>query len=592
MKSNTSTKKTKFPFLYTLCLLLSQTFAAATTESKEKQYVGKNGYLKSEWFEVDTRSTDSFIFIKMKHLGDMFAKSRKQYIKDLVNRNRNTLVRIEPKGEDIILKKMFTYTPHENLFSYSQGVIPVKIENVYSYEGLDLRVGIKTDYGVRRRELSGEESSHDAINSSDLNRILTEENSHTVFWSSNWVQVFDFSGVFTFIAYIVRGFVIVIQFTLTFLRPCFAKKDTKFYHWTISFASSMFHLQFYLLYGLIAENFGGPLNTALENMLKISKSRFFGYMESEYAKLFDDDFEDVGYWKLVEAKYVASPIYENYVGLTLLIFSILFCTCLSGPQGSGVNSVAKKFRMGCSLAFMIPLMVSSVNCIYAVFIGGIWTFGALISVITSLLLLIYYLMFGFEIMGEHKKSQYYKSSYSHINFDFFPGYCKKYIRQYEFFCMWVLTIVMVLLANFPIIPIATASVIYLLMLIMDMVTPRHERIRDKFMELKRIHALKVSLFLLRSLFFGSLFAFIWFREKVSSLGIKTLTILAYIALIIDVIMNWAIFIFRAAGMYKDGLSQRVEGYKGDPNGPYVELNDEEQRAVNAAKIYAKYGGGL
>lgn len=575
----------------------------AERQEQEGQYSGKNGYLRSEWFEVDTKSTDSYIFIHLKHLDSMFARSRREYIRDLVNRHRRNLIRIESTDERIV-RKMFNYIPHENLNYYARGIIPVQINNVHSYESADLRVGIKTDYHIRRNLEQGPELGHKNTNSWDNNnqyppygytendrkKILTDEESHKVHWSANWVQIFDISGLFTIIGYISRGFIIVAQFFLVGVRPCTAKKDTKYYHWSISFASSMLHFQFFLLFGLIAENFGGPLNTVMEKMLITSKSRFFGYMESEYAKYFDDDFEDAGYWKLVEAKYVASPIYENYVGLGLLMFSILACHCLSGAQGSSSNSLMKKFRIGCSLAFMIPLLVSSCNCIYAVFTSGIYTLGAVFSLIASFGLLVYYLIFGFEIMAEHKKSMYYKSSYDHINFDFLPGFAKKNFRHFEFFCMWLLTIAIVFGANLPIVPISLAAFFYMIMVIMDLVTPRHERIRDKFLELKRVHSLKVALYTLRMLFFTMLFIFIFFRTTTSSMGIKAMTLIAYIALIADFVLNWAIFVFRVAGMWKDGVSKRVEGYDGDPDGPYVELNKEQEMAVKAAKLYAKHGG--
>lgn len=581
----------KLTLLITTLLLTSQIKGATTT--KTTQYVGKNGYLKAEWFEVDTKSTDSYIFIKLKHLEDMFPSSRQTYVSNLVNRHRHNIVRIEPKDSEIVLRKLFTYTPHDNLYMFSKGIIPIKIDNIYSYEGLDLRVGVKTDYNVRRTLAQVHDTGiPGGITSSDLRRILTDENSHEVYWNGNWVQFFDISGIFTFVGYIMRGFIIVIQFFLTFVRPCTAKKDTKYYHWGISFTSTMFHLQLFLLYGLVAENFGGPLNTAMEKLLVTSRTRFFGYFNSETARWLDDEFEDVGYWKLVEAKYVASPIYENYVGLFLLIFSIVLCHWLSGAKGSGSNSMAKKFRVGCSLAFMIPLSVSAVNCVYAVFTGAILSIGSFFSIAASIFIFIYYLMFGFEIMGSHQKTKYYKSSYTHINFDFLPGFTEKPIRNYEFFCMWILTIFFVFGINFQIVPIATAAILYVCMMIMDFATPRKERIREKFLYLKRIHALKVALFALRAVFFGILFLFILFRRKVSSLGIKTITLLAYIGLIIDALFNWAMFMFRIAGLWNDGFKKRVEGYEGDQDGPYVELNESNQQAVDAAKTYAKYGGVL
>jgi hypothetical protein len=187
---------------------------------------------------------------------------------------------------------MFTYTIEMNDFMFSAGIIPVNIHHLWSYSGFDVRVGIRTDFRYRR--VLPEENFkpiHDNTNRNDpnspnyvpnpagsrtdLRRILNDENSQTKHMGASWVTLFDFSGIATFLGFVLRGLVILIQFFLVFIRPCIAKKGSNFYDWSISFVSSMFSFQLILLFGLLAENFGGPLNSSLEELLEMSRLRFF-----------------------------------------------------------------------------------------------------------------------------------------------------------------------------------------------------------------------------------------------------------------------------------------------------------------------------
>jgi hypothetical protein len=43
-----------------------------------------------------------------------------------------------------------------NDFMFSAGIIPIKIHNLWSYDGFDLRVGVKTDFRYRRVLSEGE----------------------------------------------------------------------------------------------------------------------------------------------------------------------------------------------------------------------------------------------------------------------------------------------------------------------------------------------------------------------------------------------------------------------------------------------------
>lgn len=55
-----------------------------------------------------------------------------------------------------MLSRYLTYTIEMNDFMFSAGIIPIKIHNLWSYDGFDLRVGVKTDFRYRRVLSEGE----------------------------------------------------------------------------------------------------------------------------------------------------------------------------------------------------------------------------------------------------------------------------------------------------------------------------------------------------------------------------------------------------------------------------------------------------
>jgi len=576
-------------FTKLIFLLIGLLQVIKTNTATEPKYMGSGGYLRSQWFTVDTESTDSHIFITLNipELNAMLKRNRRDYIRNLVRSMSRSLVLIEAVDKDIVINRKITYIPQENLHLFSRGEIPINITNLISHEGFTVRVGVKTDY--RERRVLGEEEGLDFTHLATTSR-LDANNSHEVYMSANWVTAFEASGLFTILGYAMRILVILIQILLVMVRPCIAKKNTFFYDWTMSMSSSMFSFQYILISGVMAENFGGPLNNALENYLRTSRARFVDKFTSTTMNKLDGDFEKAGYWKLSQNHFIASPLFEDYLGLFLLTFSI--CGCLfCGIGGSNTNSVMKKMRIGASMAFMIPLLLSSVNCIYAVFWGGIYTFGAMLSVAVSIMIMIYYLMFCFELMGNNPKSQYYKSSYRHINLDMSIVYAKHVIKNFEFFFYWVMTVTAVLAANLSVIPIGVSAFSYLCMLICNVITPRRDRVRIKYSEMTKILFLKSADFFLRAALFGLLFIFMWFRTQVKSLGVKTITTIAFIALFVDFLLNWGIFMVRAVGTFKDGLNKSHGGFVSDenngPNGDYTELEDQEARDAE----YAKQGGG-
>ena len=350
--------------------------------------------------------------------------------------------------------------------------------------------------------------------------------------------------------------IILIQFFLVIVRPIIAKKGSNFYDWSMSFVSSMFSFQLILLFGLLAENFGGPLNSSLEELLLNSRKRFFDRFQSSIIAKLDDDFEGAGFWKLIEAKYIANPIYDNYVAIFLLVASMMMCLCCT-VKGSGTNSVAKKMRIGASLSFMMPLMVNSVNCIYAIFKGGIYTMGAIFGLAASLLILAYYMFFGFEIMGRHKKSNYYKSSYKHINFDWPMWYAKAHIPNYEFFIYWALITVMVVTANIPKIPLPLAVFLFGANFFCIGITPTRNFKKTQHNLIHKIKILKLIDSFLKALFFLILSMFVFWRSSIGSMGTKMYTFLSLILLYIICLVNWGIFMVRCVGLCGAGEEARM-----------------------------------
>ena len=561
------------------------------TERIEKQFQDRYGYLFSKWFSVDSTKTDSHIFIDLQipDIDIMFKPARKDYMRSLVKKNRRNLVRIEPLNSRLYLERIMTYQADNDEQSFAQSVIPVKVNALVSHEGFEARVGTKTDLDHRRRNRRVLRST-----SRTVRRYLDETNSHVVFFPANWVTPVDIAGIFSIVGFILRVIVVIIQTMLSVVRPCITRKGTHLYNWSISFTSSLLSIQFILISGVLAENYGGPLNSAFQKMLVQSRTRFFEYFNIHLMAQIDGAFEKVGFWKLSKAGYIASPIFDNYIGLFLLTLAIFACA-VGTPVGSDSNSVAKKMRIGTSVSFMMPLVLNSVNCLFAVFWGGSYDISGLLSAGVSIAVLVYYFMFLIEMVGSYQKSSYFKSSYDHMNFDLPSFYVTNVVKNYEFVCMWVLTMISVFLSDYCSYGVLGVCLVYIVMAICNGMVEIKKMQRKKYLWLARIRYMKTANFVLRAAIFGSLFAFSMVRRSISTLGIKAFTLIAFIGLIIDAVMNAVIFYLRFDGMRRL-WDQTIPNYV--PNqgtyrtgGRELDEKDLPMNAEEREQLYAKYGGG-
>lgn len=173
----------------------------------------------------------------------------------------------------------------------------------------------------------------------------------------------------------------------------------------VSFASSLIFLQLLMMTALFTQNFGGALNHILDKFLLRSTDSFLDKLNDKATSFIDaksEEFLGAGYWKLHQNSYIASPILEDWVAVLLIIITGLYMVIIPKPKvnydkattSRSLYEMLKEVQTGVAVSFMVPINVSCVNCIYACISSGIWTVWAILSFISSILLLFYYIWFA------------------------------------------------------------------------------------------------------------------------------------------------------------------------------------------------------
>jgi len=265
-------------------------------------------------------------------------------------------------------------------------------------------------------------------------RIL-EDNLETAFLPSTWHLQSRSKTIIGVIGLTVRMIIVGIQFFLIAIRPCLSKRNTMLWDSMASFGSTLLFLQMYLLTSLYSQNFGGALNFYLDELLLKSNKIFLDSLTdkiSSFVSATSQEFVGAGYWKLAQNGYIASPLLEDWVGTTLLAITCLYMAVLPSPKvdyeestvSRSLYEMMKEVQTGVTISFMIPLNLSSVNCIYACLSSGIWSLWGILSFIASVLILAYYVWFGLfirkSISTKDTEARFELNDiyYNHLNFDF------------------------------------------------------------------------------------------------------------------------------------------------------------------------------
>lgn len=256
--------------------------------------------------------------------------------------------------------------------------------------------------------------------------------------------------------------IMILQLFLVFISPFIIVNHTLMQDWSVSFASSLYSFQTLALSNLFAENFGGSLNRVFEGLLHFHSLSYLDGLKLSFMVKIEKQLAGSGVWKLEEANMIPSPLIENTFSILVLLFSFLGCIIL--PKNTLPNSTFKKIRIGATLAFMIPLMTSCVNCFVAVFVNGMFNTLGVISAMCSMLIFIYYIWFAVEIHFEGRKNSWLLFSYDHINFDFPVIYTNFVIQFFEYYIYWIIAIMQVVFATFSFFPLTFLISLYVFLL--------------------------------------------------------------------------------------------------------------------------------
>lgn len=332
-------------------------------------------------------------------------------------------------------------------------------------------------------------------------------------------------------------------------------------------------------------------------MLKSNKTVFDKLTDqiSSYIEETSKEFVGAGYWKLHVNGYVASPLLEDWVGVILLVITGIYMLVLPSPQVDyekattkrSLYEMLKEIQTGVTLAFMIPINLSSFNCIYGVISSGMWTLWEILSLLASFLLIAYYVWFALYIrkrISPDKEGTKYEISdiyYHHLNFDFSRVFARVGAYYFEYYIFWVFTIVQTIFSNRHIAPLIIGLLLYMTMFIMSLATPIKSRSED-FSELNKINKLKKAVILLRILLIGLFFCFMYFMESIDLAAVKVITAFCFVLLGLDIIINFFILYVRGRGLCRTGIRHQYARMNED----YVELEagHRNQSTLNVVMI--------
>lgn len=225
----------------------------------------------------------------------------------------------------------------------------------------------------------------------------------------------DFKLAFNIIFGIIKIIIFLLQIYLVFIRPCMNsttahiigsdKFTNRFGHlnylskpakqegqielimtplpesrWTAWYASTLLSLQLLLSFGYLTGNFGGFVDGILDLGIKHFNNYFWALneqMKFPFQTRFNDLTSSFRIPKFDDSGFMPNPIEQFPIELLILLVSIFLNSInnLITDSGSKGEGVIKNLRLGTSLAFMYPLLMASIACIYK--IGGIVMFGGL-----------------------------------------------------------------------------------------------------------------------------------------------------------------------------------------------------------------------
>jgi hypothetical protein len=423
-----------------------------------------------------------------------------------------------------------------------------------------------TERDEDRRVLQG--SSTYPTDPDDSTKVLIQDNAYArkKTMMANWALPDLISDIYSLLAIAFRCLIFLIQFFLIFVRPWLCRQRSLLFDWTASFASTMIWLQLFILLGLLAHNYGGALNHPLSQMMKASNSIFLNELDKQIFKTVGDKANGIrgaGYWKLAVSGYVPSPILEHWIGSCLFFLALLMSLFFKKKRNRTYNrmedgepdcaQVAKEFKTGVILSYMVPLTTSSINCIYACFKHKIWRAGGTLGFIFSVFFLGYYIYFAFKLVKPlDRLNSDMDRYYNHLNFDYPRVVAFKYFPYIEYLTQFFITIVQVLFSNLRLLPLILVLIALVILLVMFKKVKK-QKTANRYKRIKSIHLWKEINLLIRILIVVIMLVFTWFTNRLSLPLISGLSMLALILILFNFVGFVMVMFYRISGVGKKGM---------------------------------------
>ena len=148
--------------------------------------------------------------------------------------------------------------------------------------------------------------------------------------------------------------------------------------WQIWFGSTITSIQILLIMGTITGVYGGFLDAVMAEAFQQFRSYFF-VLKPQF-KIFENytllTQSGARIPKLDSVGFFYSPFQENLIEILIFLVSFFFDFLATGLfcEGLAIKEILRAMRLGASVSFMVPLVLSSSACLYK--IGSIYFLGS------------------------------------------------------------------------------------------------------------------------------------------------------------------------------------------------------------------------
>jgi hypothetical protein len=155
-------------------------------------------------------------------------------------------------------------------------------------------------------------------------------------------------------------------------------------------------------------------------------------------------------------------------------------------------------------------------------------------------------------------------------------YARVGIHYVEYYLFWIFVLLQTICANWHVAPLIIGIVLLVIMLCLFLATARKTRSED-FPNLNMINSLKKLVIMLRIILIGMFLCFLYFLESMNLTWVKIFTVISFIILSADVVINLVILYFRLKGLCRPGSRYPYARMNQD----YVELNGPQSGKLNS-----------